>query len=220
MGHFSVTKKVYFDIEIGGRKEGRVVMGLYGETVPKTVGNFYSLCTHDKGYGYKGSKFHRIIKDFMCQGGDFTNGDGTGGKCKETRLVPPASQKRFPIIRRGHFRCYSFCLLTPISSGKSIYGERFPDENFVIQHTDAGYLSMANAGPDTNGSQFFILLNKTPWLDGRHTVFGAVMEGMDVIRKMEKLSTDRSNAPKNAVVIADCGALELSKPFEFIPKEE
>lgn len=170
--------RVFFDITIGDEAAGRITFELHSDTVPKTAENFRALCTGEKGTGasgkplhFKGSSFHRIIPGFMCQGGDFTNGNGTGGE--------------------------------------SIYGEKFEDENFEHKHTGTGILSMANAGPGTNGSQFFICTAATPWLDGKHVVFGSVVDGADVVVAMEAVGSG-GGATSKSVTIADCGEVSAA----------
>ncbi|GAA6014648.1 hypothetical protein JCM10207_006889 [Rhodosporidiobolus poonsookiae] len=188
----SSNPRVFFDITIQGHAAGRIVMELFADVVPKTAENFRALCTGEKGVGkagkplyYKGSKFHRIIRKFMCQGGDFTNANGTGGE--------------------------------------SIYGEKFEDENFDLKHDKPFLLSMANAGPGTNGSQFFITTVPTPHLDNKHVVFGKVLHGRSVVRLMEEAPTN-GDAPTEEILIADCGQLaegdEGIVPDEFADGHE
>ncbi|CAB1321470.1 unnamed protein product [Coregonus sp. 'balchen'] len=155
-----VTEKVFFDITVAGHEVGRIVIGLFGDVVPLTVNNFVALATGE---------------DFMIQGGDFTAGDGNGGR--------------------------------------SIYGNQFADENFKLKHLGAGWVSMANAGPDTNGSQFFITASRAPWLDGKHVVFGKILEGMSVVHTIELQDTNDRNLPYTECVIVNSGKIEVKEPF-------
>ncbi|WP_018548738.1 peptidylprolyl isomerase [Streptomyces sp. LaPpAH-108] len=163
-----MSDNVYFDVNIDDQPAGRIVFRLYDDVVPKTAKNFRELATGEHGFGYAGSPFHRVIPQFMLQGGDFTRGNGTGGK--------------------------------------SIYGEKFADENFSRKHDRPYLLSMANAGPNTNGSQFFITTVVTPWLDGKHVVFGEVVEGQDIVDKIESLGSD-SGATRGKITVAESGTV-------------
>lgn len=160
---------VYIEIGINQNILGKIIIELYEEDVPYTCKNFRTLCMNKNNMTYKNSPFHRIIKDFMIQGGDFTRGDGTGGI--------------------------------------SIYGERFRDENFIFKHDRPYLLSMANAGPDTNGSQFFITTVKTPHLDNKHVVFGEVVKGFEIIDYLNNIDTDENNRPIQNIYINNCGLL-------------
>lgn len=165
---YRANPQVFFDIRIDGQFAGRIRIMLRKDVVPLTAENFRALCTHERGFGYRNSTFHRVIPGFMAQGGDFTNNDGTGGK--------------------------------------SIYGRRFDDENFSLKHTSAGVLSMANSGPHSNGSQFFITLARTEWLDNKHVVFGQVIQGIEVVRKIESFGT-KAGRPTKKILIANCGEM-------------
>lgn len=161
-----MSENVYFQVSANGQPLGRIVFRLFDDVVPKTARNFRELATGQNGYGYKGSPFHRVIPEFMLQGGDFTNGNGTGGK--------------------------------------SIYGEKFADENFQLKHDRPFLLSMANAGPNSNGSQFFVTTVLTPWLDGKHVVFGEVVEGEEIVKAIEALGS-RSGSTSKKIVIEESG---------------
>mmetsp|Transcript_55604 Transcript_55604/g.111493 ORF Transcript_55604/g.111493 Transcript_55604/m.111493 type:complete len:218 (+) Transcript_55604:13-666(+) len=174
-----IGTKCFFDISIDSRPEGRIILGLYDSIVPLTAKNFATLCSGEKGFGYKGSGFHRIIPKFMLQGGDFTNHNGTGGK--------------------------------------SIYGAKFKDEwtdaSLALKHDGIGTLSMANSGPNTNGSQFFVCTVATPWLDKKHVVFGRVLEGLELVKKIERCGS-RSGSSSAKVTISDCGILSNEDTVE------
>merc|ERR1712168_1057422 len=170
-----VTHVVEFEVSREGENLGTIQIGLFGKTVPMTAKNFFELANQVQPEGYQGSSFHRIIANFMLQGGDFTRGDGTGGV--------------------------------------SIYGAKIADENFDLKHHGAGWVSMVNAGPDTNGSQFFICTVVTPWLDGKHVVFGKVLSGMSVVKRMESVKVNGNSKPLEPVTIKQSGSLPVQTPF-------
>lgn len=172
-----ITKKVFLDIEIEGGESGRITIGLFGITAPRTTDNFRALCTGEKGIGkegkplhYKGAIFHRVVPKFMMQGGDITDNNGDGGE--------------------------------------SIYGKYFEDEHFALKHHGPMYVSMSNSGPNTNNSQFFITFKKAPWLDGKHVIFGKVIEGEKIVRLVEKEGNKKDGVPKSKITIVDSGELE------------
>jgi len=175
-GLMTITDKAYLNITIDNYPVGQVVIGLYGQTAPKTVANFLAFAAGTPTGGYKGSAFHRIIKNFVVQGGDFVNGDGTGFQ--------------------------------------SIYGPTYPDEPFLLNHT-VGCVNMANKGPNTNGCQFSIILTKADWLNGRHIVFGTILEGMNLVHKMENLPTNGNDHPIPSPVIAGCGVIKVPVPYDY-----
>lgn len=181
--NYLVTKGVHFIIYYGSQSMGRILIGLFGNTVPKTVANFAALADHTYGYGYRGSIFHRVIKDFMIQGGDITRADGTGGR--------------------------------------SIYGDKFPDENFMIPMNGPGWVCMANAGKDTNDSQFFITTGDTPWLNGKHVCFGKVLEGMAVVNKIQNVEkVPGTDKPATDVKIVGSHTIQVSNPFFVSPNPD
>jgi len=174
-----VTEEATMEISIGGKPIGNVKIALFGETVPKTVKNFATICNPglQNGQSFVGSPFHRVIRNFMIQGGDVVNRDGTGST--------------------------------------SIYGQYFEDENFILKHTGPGFLSMANAGKDTNGCQFFVTTVPTPWLDGYHVVFGKVIDGLTTVIVIENTDTGANDKPVQPVIVDSCTVQKLEKPYDL-----
>jgi len=182
---YVVTQECWLDVAVKDSnessnviKQGRIVVGLFGDIVPMTATNFAQLSKGNKRdkqvMHYKNSPIHRIVRDFVIQTGDFINLDGTGSK--------------------------------------SIYGDRFVDENFLLSHRSSGWVSMANYGKDTNGSQFFITLVPARWLDGHHVVFGRVVSGMDMVRFVGELEIyPKSSLSKKFASITASGCLETPR---------